>query len=175
VTPESASAWQRAASYAARRHESQRRKDGQTPYVAHPFRVAMTLLLVFEIDDPVATCAALLHDVLEDTPADYDELYEQFGSDVAAAVAALTKDMRLPEPEREAEYDRQIAEAGWRVKAVKLADVYDNMCDTESAPHLAAKAIDKARRVIDLVADEPLLEEAVQAVRDLIAGRSVSE
>ena len=44
---------------------------------------------------------------------DYDELLEQFGPEVAGAVAALTKDARLPQAEREAAYDRQLAAAAW--------------------------------------------------------------
>src|SRR5688500_19144302 len=93
--------WQRAASFAARFHQGQLRKDGTTPYIAHPFRVAMTVRDVFGVDDPIALAAALLHDVIEDTTADYDDLEREFGAEVARVVAALTKDMRLPEAARE--------------------------------------------------------------------------
>jgi guanosine-3',5'-bis(diphosphate) 3'-pyrophosphohydrolase len=103
--------WPKAASFAARYHQNQMRKDGKTPYIAHPFRVAMTVRDVFGVDDPVALAAALLHDVIEDTTADYDDLDREFGSEVARVVASLTKDMRLPEKEREAAYDRQLATA----------------------------------------------------------------
>src|SRR4051812_46252666 len=121
--------WQRAASVAARFHQGQVRKDGKTPYIAHPFRVAMTVRDVFGVDDPVALAAALLHDVIEDTTADYDDLEEQFGAEVADVVAALTKDMRRPNDQREAESDRQLAAAPWQARLVKLADVYDNVSD----------------------------------------------
>src|SRR5687768_1806066 len=123
-------AWQQAASFAARAHAGQLRKDGRTPYVAHPVRVALTVRHVFGIDDETALVAALLHDVIEDTKTDYDDLAEEFGRDAADAVAALTKDGRLPEPEREAAYDRQLSAASWQARLVKLADVYDNFCDT---------------------------------------------
>src|SRR5688572_21773059 len=110
--------WQQAASFAARLHQGQVRKDGKTPYIAHPFRVAMTVRDVFGVDDPVAVAAALLHDVIEDTTADYDDLQREFGAEVARVVAALTKDMRLPEQEREAAYDRQLSTAPWQARLV---------------------------------------------------------
>ena len=139
--------WQQAASFAARLHAGQVRKDGQTPYVAHPFRVALTVRHVFAVDDPVALAAALLHDVIEDTTADYDDIQEEFGTEVADTVAALTKDMRLPESDREVAYDQQLAQASWQAQLVKLADVFDNFCDslTEAG---RAKAAEKAKRAI---------------------------
>src|SRR4051812_34379232 len=119
--------WQRAASLAARAHAGQLRKDGRTPYVAHPFRVAMTVRDVFAIDDEVAVAGALLHDVIEDTTVDYDEVAREFGAEVADVVAALTKDMRHPKEVREAEYDKGLAAAAWQARVIKLADVYDNV------------------------------------------------
>ncbi|PHQ79591.1 MAG: hypothetical protein COB69_07625 [Phycisphaera sp.] len=123
--------WQRAASFAARAHTGQVRKDGATPYASHPTRVAMTLLRIFGCNDDQAIAAAFLHDTIEDTPADYDDIEEGFGKVVADIVAALTKNMILPESEREPEYDQRLANADWRARLIKLADVYDNLCDIE--------------------------------------------
>ena len=53
-----------------RAHAGQVRKDGRTPYVAHCFRVTMTVRDVFGCTDPVCLCAALLHDTIEDTGVD---------------------------------------------------------------------------------------------------------
>jgi (p)ppGpp synthase/HD superfamily hydrolase len=97
--------WQQAVSFAAQQHQGQYRKDGETPYFAHPVRVALVVRHVFEISDQTALIAALLHDLIEDTTTDYDDLIERFGKDVADCVAALTKDARLAEREREAAYD----------------------------------------------------------------------
>src|SRR4051812_42815601 len=113
--------WQQAASFAARAHQGQLRKDEQTPYIAHPVRVALTVRQLFGIDDPLALAAALLHDVIEDTKTDYDDLAAAFGQEVAQTVAALTKDGRLPEAEREPAYDALLKQASWQAKAVKLA------------------------------------------------------
>src|SRR5947199_8574177 len=93
-----------AVAFAARAHRPQLRKDGQTPYVSHVFRVCLIVRHVFGIDDPRVLTAAVLHDTIEDTTTDYDDLCERFGGDVAAWVAALSKDTRQKEDEREREY-----------------------------------------------------------------------
>src|SRR5438445_8221087 len=86
-----------AVSFAARAHQGQLRKDGRTPYVAHVFRVCLVLRHVFGIDDPRALMAAALHDTVEDTATDFDDLKEKYGADVATWVSALSKDKRLPD------------------------------------------------------------------------------
>src|SRR5690349_24720355 len=93
-----------AVSFAARAHRGHTRKDGQTPYAAHPFRVCLIVRHVFGINDPEVLTAALLHDTIEDTATDYDDLAERFGPRVAGWVAALSKDTRVPDEEREREY-----------------------------------------------------------------------
>lgn len=159
--------WQRAASLAGRCHAGQLRKDGKTPYVVHPFRVAMVVRDVFGVNDPVILAAALLHDVIEDTPADYDDIAEECGTEVADIVACLTKDMRMVEAEREAAYDRQLAAGPWQAQLVKLADVYDNICD--AAPGAARrKTTSKAPRAIACAGNDPRLAEAVRVVQELV-------
>jgi guanosine-3',5'-bis(diphosphate) 3'-pyrophosphohydrolase len=119
-----------AASFAARAHRHQVRKDGRTPYAAHPFRVCLIVHHVFGIDDPDFLTAALLHDTIEDTTTDFDDLAAAFGPRVAGWVAALSKDGRLPEPEREAAYTATLATAEPAVKIAKLADIFDNLTDS---------------------------------------------
>lgn len=166
--------WQRAASFAAWKHRHQVRKDGRTPYVAHPFRVAMTVREVFACDDEAALAAALLHDTIEDTLTDYDELAEQFGAEVAGIVASLTKNMALPDAQREAEYDRRLMEADWRAKLIKLGDVFDNAGDLwDRSPEALADMRDKCRRALTIAqhdsgGHEPL-RRAIEAVRRIMA------
>lgn len=139
-----------AASFAARAHRHQLRKDGQTPYAAHPFRVCLVVRHVFGIGDPVALAAALLHDTIEDTTTDYDDLAGRFGAEVADCVAALSKDMRLPEAVREAAYLRQVLAGGWRVAVCKLADGYDNLSDFAALPPAGqAKQLGKVSEYLD--------------------------
>ncbi len=164
----------RAASFAARAHAGQVRKDGATPYAAHPSRVAMIVATVFGCDDEVALCAAFLHDVIEDTGADYDDIEEGWGVEVADCVAALTKDMTLPEHVREPSYDRKLADADWRARLVKLADQYDNLSDVPDSygAEKVATVVTKCERAIALaLGDEsrhPESARAVQVLRDLI-------
>lgn len=152
VTQSGIELWQRATSFAARAHRNQIRKDGVTPYVSHPYRVTMTVRDVFGESDPVTLAAALLHDTIEDTTCDYDELLELFGKPVADCVALLTKDMRLIEPERERAYDAQLVEGDWRSRLIKLADVYDNLHDlAQRTPIGLTEQVDRCKRAIAIV------------------------
>jgi guanosine-3',5'-bis(diphosphate) 3'-pyrophosphohydrolase len=165
----------RAASFAARAHASQRRKDGVTPYFAHPARVALTVVQIFGCSDPVAIAAALLHDTIEDTATDYDDLAREFGAEVAGCVAALTKNMALPERERERDYDRRLSMADWRARLVKLADQHDNYTDAlvRGAAQIR-KVAAKCRRAMALAAvdaSHPESRRAVAALRSLLKVR----
>jgi len=165
------SLWQRAASFAARAHLHGVRKDERTPYIAHPFRVAMTVRHVFGCEDEIAMAVALLHDTIEDTTTDYDDLEEQFGSDVADCVAALTKTKSLREDERERAYDAALAQADWRARLVKLADVYDNAMDLcPQTPENQRKSRRRCERALALAAADasrPEVARAIECVRAL--------
>ncbi len=153
------------AKFAARYHRHQLRDD-DVPYVSHPFRVCLTLSNLFRIDDPETLCAALLHDLIEDTPVDHDDIAARFGPEVADLVAAMTKDMRLPEVEREAAYDEQIRKGSWKVRAIKLADTYDNLCDAPTEK--VGKAISKAERAIVCAGGDERLAKGVAILRERI-------
>lgn len=156
-----------AASYAARAHRHQLRKDGETPYAAHVFRVCLIVRHVFGIADPKVLAAALLHDTIEDTPTDYDDLADRFGADVAGWAAALTKDMRLPDDDREQAYREHLAHADWQVLACKLADIYDNLTDSK---HLTAEKRERtlARSWSYLEAIRPAVTPEVSAAFALV-------
>lgn len=164
--------WQEAASMAARFHRGQTRKDGKTPYVAHPFRVALTVRDVFDCADETVLAAALLHDVIEDTTADYDDIAEAFGDNVASIVAPLTKDMRLPEPVREPAYDAGLRAADWRAHVIKLADQYDNLSNAGAEGRKLEKFLEKCERAIACAGPEsdyrPEVARAVAALRALM-------
>jgi guanosine-3',5'-bis(diphosphate) 3'-pyrophosphohydrolase len=134
----------------ARAHQGKLRKDGVTPYVSHVFRVCLILRHLFDIDDPQALTAAVLHDTLEDTDTDFDDLEEDFGADVAGWVAALSKDKRLPEEQREPAYAEALARSPWQVQACKLADVYDNLIDSaHTEPQQRARVLKTAHYYLD--------------------------
>ena len=160
--------WQEAASFAARAHRHQTRKDGTTPYAAHTTRVALIVALEFGCTDKTVIAAALLHDVLEDTTRDYDDLEAEFGPRVAAIVAHLSKDPRLPEPEREKGYDERLRAGPVEARLIKLADVYDNLTDADDEP-ARRRLLEKAERALALAAGDPELDKASGIVRALVA------
>ena len=167
-----------AASFAARAHRNQLRKDGQTPYAAHPFRVCLIVRQVFGIDDPETLMAALLHDTIEDTTTDFDDLQEKFGPRVAGWVAALTKDMRLPEEERESAYVAALVGADPAVKLAKLADIFDNLTySAHLSPAGRRRTVERSRRYLTaLERDLPKsAERAVSLVRQLMDEASAAD
>lgn len=167
--------WLEAVSFAARKHRHGLRKDGRTPYVAHVYRVAMTVRDVFGCDDPTALVAALLHDTIEDADTDFDDIEEHFGRSVAECVAALTKNASLPESERERDYDARLAAGPWQARLVKLADTHDNYLDASSSTQISTSRIRaRCERAISLARadahDHPEVAWAIEVVTQLIAG-----
>lgn len=116
--------------FAAKAHEGQKRSSGQA-YIIHPLAVAYILLELGMDTDTI--CAALLHDVVEDTPATLDDLKKRFGQDVAMLVDGVTKLSKIPlfnKEEQQAENIRKILLAmsqDIRVMIIKLADRLHNI------------------------------------------------
>jgi guanosine-3',5'-bis(diphosphate) 3'-pyrophosphohydrolase len=159
--------WHRAAALAAGAHRHQERKDAlKTPYFSHPARVAMIVAVQFGCTDEKVLASALLHDVIEDTTIDYDDLLEDFGSEVADVVACLSKDPRLVEQERERRYDEQLAKGPWQARLVKLADVYDNLADAPD-DEISHKMLEKLDRAVGLAGDGPHIADAIRVVTQL--------
>ena len=159
-----------AIAFAARAHAGQKRRDGKTPYVSHVFRVAMTLALVFGVRDPDMLTVGVLHDTLEDTNTDFDDLEELYGRKIAHWVALLSKDKRLPESTREDVYMRQLASAPAKVKLIKLADMHDNLLDSKNAkPKQAKKTRGRMRDYLKILAKDkhPLLRQPLRILRNL--------
>jgi GTP pyrophosphokinase len=140
----------RAYDFAAEQHRSQLRQSGE-PYLSHPVEVAH-LLADMKLDS-TTLCAALLHDVVEDTRNPVERISELFGADVARLVEGVTKISRLdllaPEA-RQAENVRKMLLAmvnDVRVVVVKLADRLHNMrtlgyLDTERQQRIARETMD---------------------------------
>ena len=120
----------RAFVFAAKAHEKQKRKSGD-PYVIHVLNAA--LILAGMKLDLASLTAALLHDVLEDTPVTPVELSEQFGEEVVTLVDGVTKLGKLPFMSFEgyqAENLRKmfiVMAHDIRVVLIKLADRLHNM------------------------------------------------
>lgn len=160
--------WARAVTFAATAHQGQVRRDGGTPYIAHPLRVAMTVAVTFGVRDDETLAAAVLHDVIEDCAVDYDEIAAAFTQRIADIVAALSKDARLPESKREVAYDRQLADGPIEARLIKLADVADNLADSDSESR-RRRMISKAERAIALADQDESLRGAVEHVQRILA------
>jgi guanosine-3',5'-bis(diphosphate) 3'-pyrophosphohydrolase len=144
-----------AALFAAEKHASQRRKGAAgIPYINHLLEVAH---MVSENSDPADTnliLAALLHDVVEDTPTTLAELEQRFGRDVAALVAEVTDDKSLPRETRKALQVQNAPYQSVRAQMIKLADKVSNLRSIISAPpdwsyERKRQYFDWAKQVVD--------------------------
>jgi len=90
--------------------------DCNIPYILHPIHLAE------QMNDEVATCVALLHDVVEDTDITFEQLSEfGFTDEIISALKYLTHDKEIPYPD----YIEKIKENPI-AKAVKLEDLKHN-------------------------------------------------
>lgn len=110
-------------------------KDG-LPCICHALHVAE------QMDDEVSTCAALLHDVVEDTDMTLDDLREQgMPDEVCRAVGLLTHERYQPY----VDYVRAIA-ADETTRKVKLADIAHNMDESRIDPEVMADDLEGVLR-----------------------------
>ena len=139
--------------YGARAHHDQRRRSGE-PYIAHPVAVA-TILARLRLDSETII-AALLHDVIEDTPTLRVNLEQHFGREVAAIVDGVTKLTRLGEAGRSeaqtASFRKMMLAMvdDIRVILVKLADRLHNMRTLDALDRGRQQRI--ARETLDIFA-----------------------
>jgi len=112
--------------FAKKKHSGMMRKDGTTSYSKHLEDVVSRLKSLGVVDRELL-CAGWLHDTIEDTDTNFDDLYEKFGSRVAVLVSTLSKDMSLPRKKREQEYVKQLKEASFDAKLIKLCDISANL------------------------------------------------
>src|SRR5919199_1015990 len=138
---------------AAQAHEGQQRRSGE-PFVRHPWGVAKILAELRQDDASIA--AALLHDVVEDTGVELDELRSEFGDEVARLVDGVTKLTRIQFQSREqaeAENYRKMIMAmaeDERVILIKLADRLHNLREIEYLGK--QKQIQKAKETLEVYA-----------------------
>ena len=123
-------------------HKNQKRKDGKTPYINH-LRMVVDLIKKSGVTDNDVQIIGWLHDTIEDTPTDFDDIKDEFGLHIAKCVAALTKDMRIEEQKRERLYVRELKKAHWHVKLVKICDITANILDLENTKYTEEEKINQ--------------------------------
>jgi len=124
----------RAKAFATAAHGSidQRRKYTGEPYIVHPIAVAEIVRSVPHTEEMIA--AALLHDVVEDTPVTIEEIDAEFGPVVAELVGWLTDVSRPSDGNRRKRKHLDLlhsAQAPAEAKTIKLADLIDNTLSIE--------------------------------------------
>lgn len=115
-------------------HTLQRRKSGE-PYILHPLAVARIVGVDLE-QDARMVAAALLHDVVEDTPYTLADITGRFGSEVAALVNVVTKRPKANyDQSKQIDNFRQLLQSihtDVRALLIKLADRLHNMRTLEA-------------------------------------------
>jgi len=153
LPPEQVGRIREAAEFGTSAHQGQKRLSGE-PFIAHP--VAAAVILADLRLDADTIVAAILHDVIEDTPTPKDQLAARFGADVAEIVDGVTKLDQIKFKSREeaqAESFRKMLLAmvrDLRVILVKLADRMHNMRTIEAMAPARRRAI--ARETLEIYA-----------------------
>lgn len=170
----------RALCLALKKHNGQYRLDGETPYVVHPIRVFFILVEKLDVHDEEVLSAALLHDVIEDTKSDFEDILELFpdcpetGKTIADMVAELTDFKALPKELREEDFLHRLSKQSWELKIVKLADCYDNLYDFKGlSPEKRIEVVKKDEKEIPiLVKDLPeRYDDFVEEVKTVLQKR----
>jgi len=165
--------WIAAWRFAAAAHNGQTFPGTELPYLVHLGMVAMEVQGALAAEPgrngDLAVLCALLHDSVEDTGVELDEIGRRFGAEVAAGVAALTKNGDLPKPERMPDSLRRIREQPPEVWMVKLADRITNLQPPPSHwTTVKARAYrDEAIRIRDALGEaSPYLRARIDAKID---------
>lgn len=155
---------EKAQEFATAAHTGQVRKYTGEPYITHPIQVAEIVSRVSHTPEMIA--AALLHDVVEDTPVTLDEIRTEFGDTVADLVYWLTapsKGFGGTRAQRK-EMDRHhMEQAPPEAQTIKLADIIHNTSSiVEKDPEFAVVYLEEKRLMLDclLLGDQTLLSEA---------------
>lgn|SRR5690554_513570 len=122
--------------YARYKHQGQMRRSGE-PYITHP--VAVAIILANLGSGPNTLIAALLHDVVEDTDATFEETTRLFGEDVSIIIDGVTKISKIDfkvEPSQADNHQKMLIAMAKdiRVILIKIADRLHNMRTLDSMP-----------------------------------------
>lgn len=125
--------YRQALSFSAKAHATQKIPGMEIPYLKHIAAVVMETLSALQHtpetnwDIDFALQCALLHDVIEDTNVNYDEIQVSFGKKVADGVLALTKNEQLPREAQMMDSLQRILQQPIEVRVVKMCDRIDNL------------------------------------------------
>jgi len=145
--------------FASEKHKGQVRRGSKLPYVTHPIIVS-ELLRKYKGDSKHITslvCAAILHDVLEDTDATIQEIVEKFGDMTASLVIELTSNDELIEFYGKNEFliQKMLKMTSYAL-VIKLCDRLSNILDGPKPAYLndTKVMIDTLEAELDLTRTE---------------------
>ena len=162
--------------FARKKHANMTRKDGKTPYSTH-LEAVVSRLKNIGISDEDILCAGWLHDTIEDTDTNFDDLFDRFGREVAILVSSLSKDMSLNKKEREAIYVKQLKTAPWEAKIIKLCDISANLSDLKDSglsKTKKLKQVKQKRHYLNVIKNELITNKSkVPRIQNIIDGINI--
>ena len=111
--------------FATKAHDGQRRKSDNVAMIFHPFTVGM--ILKENNMDENTVIAGILHDVVEDTKYNVEDIKKEFGNEVAEIVEEVSEDKSLEWNERKKKAMEKIQKASFNGKMVECADKINNL------------------------------------------------
>lgn len=127
--------YKEALAYATAQHEGQTRKgEGETPYITHPKHVTEILYEVGGIRDVEILMAATLHDTIEDTTSEREDIVRLFGERVAGLVCEMTDNKKDCKEKRKLDQILHTPRKSPEAKCIKLADKIANLTDLTNSP-----------------------------------------
>jgi (p)ppGpp synthase/HD superfamily hydrolase len=160
----------RAIAFARDHHGEQRRDADGAPFLLHPLEVA-SLLDRSALPDHVIA-AAVLHDVLEDTSTEADEIEQRFGSAVGELVVLVSDDESIADEERRKDEVRdRVRAAGGDALAVYAADKVSKVRELRMLiagglpAEQAAVKLARYRKSLEMLEQEPVDRRVVELLR----------
>ncbi len=176
--------------FATNAHRGQFRDgDCPLPYITHPLDVLANVRYVGEVTDPAVLCAAVLHDVVEESPVEPDEIEVQFGPDVRQLVQELTR--QEPNSEqiqgmtkeeiwelRSSMLLEEIGQMSRRAQTVKLGDRLSNLREARRTKESSKlhRYNRQTAKILEIIPKEanPGLWNAVRELQQEIASSQVN-
>lgn len=170
-----------AVNFSAAAHEGQFRKSGE-PYIIHPVIVATVVAALG--GDEAMILAAILHDVVEDTPRTLEDVQELFGKDVADLVDGLTKIVKIREENLlpSTETDEKLIKSALTFQKMLVASIRDirvlviKLCDrVHNMYTLFALPVEKQKRIAEetLVVYAPIAHRlGISKLKNILEDRS---
>jgi len=157
------------------RHAGAFREDGITSYSKHLDDVVNRLKSLGVIDEQIF-CAGWLHDTIEKTETTFDDLYEQFESEITVLVSSISKDMTLTRKKREKVYAIQLKESSFSVKLIKLCNISANLGELKNSTASKPKKlrlVKQQRHYLNIIKNDILGNPNYPYVQSLIDSANI--